>query len=83
MPALKEGKGGPPVLGRFWLREGLWQRLGLRPDHVESLDDLPWQEADDYLTIMNLDAQIKAAEADSKRPGLVLPPGVNPPGPAG
>ena len=52
------------------MREGLWQRLGLRPDHADSLDDLPWQDADDFEVIMNVEAQIRAAEANRNKTGL-------------
>ena len=50
---------GPPTLGTFWLRQNLWQRIGMK---LEEFQELPWKEANEYVFYLQLISQEEAAQ---------------------
>lgn len=52
---------GPPSLADFAMEVQLWQRLGLRP---ADLDAMPWKQAMEYCTYIELICQYEARERD-------------------
>jgi len=51
MTSVRTGKTSLESLGRFWLRQQVWKRLGLT---LEQLLELPWPEVEDYLVFIQL-----------------------------
>jgi hypothetical protein len=51
MTSVRTGKTDLDSLGRFWLRQQVWKRLGLT---LEQFLELPWPEVEDYLVFIQL-----------------------------
>lgn len=62
------GGAGPPSLADFAMEAQLWQRLGLRP---ADLDAMPWKQAMEYCTYIELICQHEERQrnAPSPKPG--------------
>lgn len=52
---------GPPSLADFAMEAQLWRRLGLRP---ADLDAMPWKQAMEYCTYIELICQHEARERE-------------------
>jgi hypothetical protein len=57
---VRHGQPGPPILGRVRLAIQLWQRLGLR---LADLDAMPWPEADQIVTVIEVICREEDAQA--------------------
>jgi len=56
MSALKNNQPGPPELSEFRLQEAFWTRFGVK---LDELDNWPLQKVNDFIEIMNIEAQIQ------------------------